>query len=101
MRTLTIESGSAEPIDVVIKATADPTGGDAEFQVTTLDTTTPSGSWSAGTWQTAYDSTTGKVTARTPTVGASGTLAITEGVTYQLWIRWGTVVKRAARIYAT
>jgi hypothetical protein len=92
-----IESASAEPIDVTLIAAIDPTGTPPSFQVTLSTVTTPTGSWSNGSWLTAWD-TSGRLTARTPTVGAAGTLVVVEGGEYTLWVKWGTVVKRAGTI---
>lgn len=93
MSNVTIESASAEPVDVDLVAASDPTGDLPEFQLTTTGVSTPTGSWVDGSWLTSW--TTGRMTARTPTIGAAGTLTVVEGERYTLWVRWGTVVKKA------
>lgn len=93
-----IESGSAEPVDVSIRADSDPTAAVPAFELTAATVTTPTGSWSNGTWETAWDATSKRLTARTPTIGAAGTLAAAEGTENTLWIKWGLVVKRAATV---
>ena len=99
--TILIESASAEPVDVSILADSDPTLSNPSFELTLSTIDTPTGSWSNGTWETAWDATTSRLTARTPTVGAAGVLAAAEGTDNTLWIKWGTVVKRAATITVT
>lgn len=98
MSNVVIESASTEPVDVDIVAAADPTATPPDFQVSLTTVTTPVGSWSAGTWTTTWDATTKRLTARSPNVGAAGTLVVVQGSRYTLWIRWGTVVKPAATI---
>lgn len=93
-----IESGSAEPVDVDLTAAADPTSTPPDFQVALTTVTTPVGAWVAGSWESSWDATTRRLTARTPTIGAAGALAVVEGSRYTLWIRWGTVIKSAATI---
>jgi hypothetical protein len=92
-----IESASAEPVDITLIAATDPTASPPAFQVTAATVTTPAGAWSNGSWLTTWD-TTGRLKARTPTVGAAGTLVVVEGSEYTLWVKWGTVVKRAGTI---
>lgn len=99
---VTIESASAEALAITCTAPADPTGAAVEFEITSNDATSPAGSWSAGSWESSWDSTTKKATAHTPTIGAAGTLTITEGSYHRLWVRYSSsVVKLAAIIRAT
>lgn len=98
--TVIIESGSSEPVDVDITAATDPTATPPDFQVSLSTVTTPVGAWVAGTWTTTWNATTKRLTARTPNIGAAGSLVIVEGSRYTLWIRWGTVVKPAATVIA-
>lgn len=98
--TVVIESGSAEPVDVDITAAADPTATPPDFTVTLIPVTTPTAGWVAGSWTTTWNATTRRLTARTPTIGAAGSLVIVEGSRYTLWIRWGTVIKPAATVIA-
>lgn len=95
-----IESESVEPLLVEITSDEDPSGTDPAFQLTSLDTTSPTGSWEDGEWDTAWNATSQRITAQTPTIGKTGTatLELTEGVRYILWIKWGSVIKRAAYV---
>jgi hypothetical protein len=97
--SISIESSSAEPALVTVATTTDPTGTPPDFQLSALTVTTPVGSWVAGTWTTTWAA--GKVTAQTPTIGAAGALVIVEGSRYNLWMRWGSVVKLATTVIAT
>ncbi len=97
---LPIESTTSERVNVEVTTTADPTGALPDFAVTTTDTE-PS-SWVAGSWDGTWDSTTGKVDAKSPTVGAGASLVVAGGTDYDLWIRWTvgseTPVKLACRL---
>jgi hypothetical protein len=98
---LRIESGSAEPVLSICEAPTDPTGQAVEFQMTDCDATTPTGSWTAGSWHADYpwNPTVREAGAQSPTIGAAGDLVATEGNIYNLWVRYsGTVVKKAAII---
>lgn len=102
MNSVPIESASIESLTVAIRATADPTGDPIEFLTTAATVTTPDGTWQAGTWGTY---TNGRVTATTPTLGATGaTLELTEGSRFTLWCRIGGVggtILRVASIPVT
>ncbi|MEO6572094.1 MAG: hypothetical protein ABIO83_11175, partial [Ilumatobacteraceae bacterium] len=72
MTTHQIESATIEPVDVIIKAAADPTGALPTFQVTSTTATTPTGTWVAGTWSGTWSATTKRVAVISPTLGATG-----------------------------
>lgn len=92
-----LESSTVEALTVTFRADTDPTADTIEFALTAETVSDPSG-WSAGSWGT-YAS--GSVTATTPTIGASGTLTLTEGSSYLLWARIdGAVVMRVTSITA-
>ncbi len=97
MSNVVIESASAEPVDVDLIAAGDPTGDLPEFAVTLEGVTSPASGWVDGVWLTTWTDS-GRLTARTPTIGAAGALTVVEGERYTLWARWGTVVKPAATI---
>ena len=82
-----IEHTTTEIMEVPIVSRLDPTGGAVEFQMTAHNVTSPTGSWTAGSWNGSWNSTTGKVTALSPIIG-SGSFALTEGTLYKLWVRW-------------
>lgn len=82
---ITIESTTAEKLQVEITTTADPTAGAVEFAVGTGN---DPGSWVAGTWVGTWDSTTGKATALTPLVGSGQVLPVVGATQYRLWARW-------------
>lgn len=82
----TIESTGVAKENVVVRTSSDPTANDVEFALTTgpLEPT----SWVVGSWNGTWSASTSEVAALTPTIGASGTLAITGGTDYDLWARW-------------
>ena len=83
---LTIESTTAEKLQVTITTTADPTSGAVEFAV---GTGTDPLNWQAGTWVSgSWDATTGTARALTPLLGAGQVLAVAGGSQYRLWTRW-------------
>lgn len=102
MNRIPIESASIESFNVTIRTTADPTGDPIEFVATPATATSPTGTWQAGTWGTYAN---GRVTATTPTLGATGaTLELAEGTSYTLWCRIGGAggtVLRAALVPVT
>ena len=84
---------------------SDPTGDDIEWLVTSGDTDPdPAGTWTAGTWTGTWSSATGRVDARSPTVGGS-TAAIDLDATgegeYVLWCRWTAGTSRPVKDVAT
>ena len=96
MNTIVIESATAEPAHVFVTALTDPTATPPDFQITAQDVTSPTGSWVAGSWVGSWSAT--RVTAQTQTIGATGQLVAAEGTRFTLWIRWGTVVKKACTV---
>ena len=102
MSTVCIESTTAEKVEVFVDTPEDPTGAAVEYEITLDTVASPTGSWSAGSWESTWDSTTERATTWTPTIGASGTLTVVEGNTYTLWVRFSsTVIKAAATIIVT
>jgi len=84
---ITIDSSTAERVPVTIATSADPTGGDVEFSLTTGASPTV---WVAGTWDGSWNATTGRVSALSPLVGDGQDLDTdTDGVSdWSLWVRW-------------
>ena len=100
-KAITMESASSEQFDIPIRSEDDPTGAAVEFELTLTTVTSPTGSWTAGTWPGTWDSGSKRVTARTPTIGPAG-LVVAEGSSYWLWIRYSsTVIEKAGRIGVT
>lgn len=84
----TIESTTSERLRVPIISSADPTGAAVEFQLSTGRRSDPDGTWVAGSWLGSWDSVSGRVTALTPLIGDLETMAVVEGETYDLFVRW-------------
>ena len=82
---LTLYAATVESVEVDIETDADPTGTAPTFALSAKGASAP-GSFSAGSWTTSY-STSGKTTARTPTLGSAGTLVIASGSNYDLWVK--------------
>ncbi len=101
MTTLQIESASIEPVDVTIKSVADPTGSLPTFSVTATNVTTPPGPWIDGSWDGAWSATTKRISAVSPTLGATGAGVVVAEGRYTLWIKWGTVVKAVGTLIVT
>lgn len=101
---LSLEHTTVETLPTTITSRLDPTGDTVEFNMTAATLTSPSGSWTAGTWNGTWNSTTGEVVALSPLIG-SGAFVLTEGTFYKLWVRWvhgsETIVALAATIHAT
>ena len=93
-----IESASAEPVRVVLVTGTDPTGSAPEFNLTTGDRSDPGDTWAAGSWVSGWAARTGRVEAQSPTIGVAGVLPVVAGETYLVWIRYGTIVKRAGTL---
>lgn len=83
---LTIFSTSAIAVDTVVKCSTDPTGAVPYFATSALDAVTP-GSWVAGSWGVAYNSTTDRATARSATIGDGAQHDINSGSSYRLWCK--------------
>jgi hypothetical protein len=82
---ITIESTTSQRLQVIVTTTNDPTGGVIDYAlILTGEPTT----WVAGSWVGAWDSTTGKAPAVTPTVGVGAALPVTGGQDYRLYTRW-------------
>lgn len=81
----TLFAATVEALEVDIYANADPTGTAPQFALSAAGAVAP-GTFSAGSWTTSYAST-GWTTARTPTLGSSGTLTLASGSTYELWAK--------------
>ena len=81
LRAVTVES-----LQVPIVATVDPTAGTVSFALSAPGATSP-GSYAAGQWSGTWSSATGRATAITPTIGATGSLTVAAGSSYDLWAR--------------
>lgn len=81
-----IHNEAAASLDVTLRVTPDPSASTPQFALSAKGTNTP-GTFSNGAWQagSTWSSTTGQIVATTPTIGGSGTLAITAGSEYWLW----------------
>ena len=72
-----IEHTSSERLKITIIASADPTGGNAEFNLTAATAQSPSGGWSNGSKRQGFQSwlywvtTTGAPGTHAPTCGSS------------------------------
>ena len=82
---LTIESATAEKLQVEITTPGDPTGGVVDFALIVAGEPSV---WVAGTWSGSWDPVTGRVLALTPLVGATGALPVVGGADYFLYSRW-------------
>ncbi len=82
---VTLYAATVESVEVDIETDADPTGAVPQFALSAVGAVAP-GTFSNGTWSTTYAST-GRTTARTPTLGSAGTLVIASGSTYELWVK--------------
>ena len=86
IRAVELNGNSVESVNVDFFSSADPTGAAVSFAVTAEGTqATTSSTWVAGSWATAYGtvlngvssvSDPGWSTARTPTLGLNGSIAI-------------------------
>lgn len=92
---ITLESTTAEKVQVVITTVADPTAGAVEFAIGTGNDPL---TWVAGTWAGTWDSTTGKATALTPLIGAGQPLTVTGANDYRLWARWHVGTETPVRV---
>ena len=80
-------AATVESLEVPIGTTSSPTATDPQFALSATSAVTP-GTFSTGSWAEAYGATTtGFTTARTPTLGGTGTLVITSGSSYLLWVK--------------
>ena len=83
-----IESATSERVPVVVWTTADPTATPPSFSVTSAVRSNP-GTFVNGNWDSeGWDSTTGRVVAWSALLGDGEALDISEGTTYDLWVRW-------------
>ena len=82
---ITIESTTKEKRLYEVTAPSDPTGTAPAFALTTTETQPTT--WVNGEWVGAWSSTSGKVSALTPLIGAGQSLDVAPGVDYDLWIR--------------
>ena len=81
LRAVTVES-----LEVPIASSVDPTSGTVAFALSAPGAATP-GAYSSGQWSGTWSSATGRVTAITPTIGATGSMTIAAGNAYDLWVR--------------
>ena len=81
LRAVTVES-----LQVPIVATVDPTSGDVSFALSAPGAASP-GSYAEGKWSGTWNATTGRATAITPTIGATGSLTVAAGSSYDLWAK--------------
>ena len=95
---ITLESVTAERLQVTITTPGDPTGVLPSFAIG--QGTDPS-AWVTGTWASPWDSTTGQITANTPVIGASQPLPITTAPgEWRLWARWTVAGETPVRVAA-
>jgi hypothetical protein len=84
--TVTLWAATVESLEVPIITSSDPTGTAPEFALSAAGATAP-GTFSAGTWAGSWDASTLRATARTPSIGGTGTLTVTSGTSYLLWAK--------------
>lgn len=82
---LTIESTTIERLQVEVTTSSDPTGNPPEFAVST---SSEPGAFANGSWVGSWNTTTGKIMAQTPLLGAGQSLDVADGSTYRLYARW-------------
>lgn len=83
-----LESATAEALRVTVVSRADPTGTNPNFEMLVHTATSPTGTWSAGTWDGSWDPVSGEVSAITPVIGTGQTLDLTENQFHKLWMQW-------------
>ena len=81
-----IHNEAAESVDVTLRITPDPTAATPQFALSVKGVNTP-GSFSNGAWLGTWSSTTTQIVATSPTIGGSGTLAVTAGSEWWLWCK--------------
>lgn len=81
-----IHNEAAESLDVTLEVVPDPTAATPQFALSAKGVNTP-GSFANGAWNGTWSSTTTRIVATTPTIGGSGSLAITAGAEYALWYK--------------
>lgn len=82
-----LSAATVESLELDVYCSSDPTGTAPEFAVTAFGTyASGSTTFTAGAWASTYGSD-GWSTARTPTMGSSGSLAVTSGQRKWLWIK--------------
>jgi len=84
--TVRLYATTVESLNVTIVTPTDPTGQPPAFALSAPGAATP-GSFSDGAWSGNWDAATGRTVAVTPTLGATGTLEIASGSSYQCWAR--------------
>lgn len=84
--TVTLWASTLESVEVPIITDVDPTGAAPQFGLST-STSTPPTTYETGAWSGTWDASTKRTTARTPTLGANGTLPITASTTYVVWAK--------------
>lgn len=72
MRSYTVCSTSTESVPIEVEAPADPTGGAVSFAFTKATDSAAPSTFTAGSWDTAYDADENTATALTPTLPSSG-----------------------------
>ena len=86
-----VTGGAICSLEFPVKIDTDPTGVTPTFGVSADPSTAP-GSYSSGSWNGSYNTTTDTAVARTPTLGASGaTITLAAGSTYVLWWKLATL----------
>lgn len=82
--TVTLYAATSESLEVPIKTNADPTATPPEFALSSASAVTP-GTFVPGAWSGAW--VNGTTTAVTATLGATASMAVVGGTTYQLWVK--------------
>jgi hypothetical protein len=98
-----INPGSRQTVRATLISQADPTAASVEFLTTSGNTDPdPDGSWVAGSWLGSWSSSTGKVEALSPTVGAAGSdIELAAEGEYVLWVRWTSGAARPVEDVST
>ena len=89
----TIESASIQTFTTDWRVLSDPTATTPEFAAVQAGSATSPTTFADGSWDGSYDTDTLRVSAVTPSFGASGAdIELTEGETYAVYMRVGTEV---------
>lgn len=100
LELIRLESTTLEKLLVTWETRGDPTAVLPEFSITSGPESDPS-SWVNGEWAPdGFSARSGLVTAYTPTIGSGGDLDITQGETYDLWMRFTFGTEKPTRVVA-
>lgn len=86
-----LSAATVEKIGCQVSFSVDPTGTPPQFTVSVdgdgLPTGWQNGSWD-GAWAAGVSPALGRVRAKSPTIGVSGTLVVTPGDFHVLYVKW-------------